>query len=150
MVLYSFSHRARLMESTDPHCSKWYQERKTATQTLLKILCTNIARRNTLNILSLKYLMAISKLHKCSHRSIKNIFSLCLHFHLQWIHISTGNERELWMFYVFYIDWVGLFNSIAAYRYLEVLWKSFQNRWAEAIKTKIIDCFSNSCRQQNN
>lgn len=45
------------------------------------------------------------------------------------------------MFYVFCIDWVGLFNSIAAYPYLEVQWKSFENQWAEASKTKIIDCF---------
>lgn len=45
------------------------------------------------------------------------------------------------MCYVFYIDWVGLFNSIAAYPYLEGQWKSFENQWAEASKTKIIDCF---------
>lgn len=45
------------------------------------------------------------------------------------------------MFYAFYIDWEGLFNSIAAYPYFEVQWKSFENQWAEASKTKIIDCF---------
>lgn len=45
------------------------------------------------------------------------------------------------MCYVFYIDWAGLFNSIAAYPYLEGQWKSFENQWAEASKTKIIDCF---------
>lgn len=45
------------------------------------------------------------------------------------------------MCYVFYIDWVGLFNSIAAYPYLAVQWKLFVNQWAEASKTEIIDCF---------
>lgn len=50
--------------------------------------------------------------------------------------------------YVFYIDWAGLFNSIVAYPGfgggvggVGVQWKSFGNQWAEASKTKIIDCF---------
>lgn len=43
--------------------------------------------------------------------------------------------------YVFYIDWAGLFNSIAAYPDLGGQWKSFGNQWAEASKTKIIDFF---------
>lgn len=76
MVFHSFSHRAKLMESADPYCSKWLQRRKTAAQILFEILFTNIARSNTLNILYSKYLIAINKLHNSSHRSINASFSL--------------------------------------------------------------------------
>ena len=51
-------------------------EKQTATQILLEILSTNIARSNALNILYSKYLMAINKLHNSFHRSIKVSFSL--------------------------------------------------------------------------
>ena len=64
------------MESADPYRSKWLQKRETASQILLKILCTNIARSNALNILYSKYAMAIHKLHNSVHRSIKVSFSL--------------------------------------------------------------------------
>lgn len=46
-----------------------------------------------------------------------------------------------WMCYMFHIDLPGLLNSITAYPYFVGLWKSLENRWAEASKTKIIDCF---------
>lgn len=105
----------------------------------LRIPRTNIARSNALNILYSKYLMAIHKLHNSVHRSI-NFQFVCI-FICNEFSVSTGYEREAWMCYVFYIDWVGLFNSIAAYPYLEGQWKSFENQWAEASKTKIIDCF---------
>lgn len=114
------------------------------------VLCINIARSKALNILYSKYLMTIHKPHYNSHRSIKVSFTLFAFSSAMSSPFSTGYERGVWMCYVFYIDWAGLFNSIAAYPYLERQWKSFENQWAEAGKTKIIDLLSNSCRQQNN
>jgi len=64
------------MESADPYCSKWHEKRTAAAQSLFEILRTNIARSNTLNILYSKYLKAINKLYKSSHRSIKVSFIL--------------------------------------------------------------------------
>lgn len=96
-------------------------------------------RRNGLNMLYLKYLMGISELHK---RSIK--------VSSEFVCISPCNE-----FSVFHQLWkwkrgrVTCFLSIGRAYLIQLLhiltwrgqWKSFENQWAEASKTKIIDCF---------
>lgn len=113
------------------------RKRKKAARVLFEILCTNIARSHTLNILYSKSIWWLSL------NFVKAFIDLvCLHFHLQWIlSCPRAMSESSECFYVFSIDWVGLFNSIAAYPYLEVQRKSFENQWVEASKTKIIDCF---------
>lgn len=72
-----FSHRAMLIESTAFYTAqKCFENRQTSSQLLLKNLCTNIARRNILNSLYSKYLIASHKLHNSFHRSIKVSFTL--------------------------------------------------------------------------
>lgn len=145
-----FSHRAMLIESTAFYAAqKCFENRQTSSQFLLKNLCTNIARRNILKSLYSKYLIASHKLHNSFHRSIKVSFTLFEFSSAMCSQFPGGCEREVCMSYVFYIDWVGLFNSIAAYLYLEGRCKSFGNQWAEASKAKIIDCFQTPAGRRN-
>lgn len=110
MVLLLFSHRAETREDADSfNAQKWFE--KSAAQILQKNPCTNIARSNTLNILYSEYLMAIYKPHNSFHWTIKVSFVLFAFSSAMCSQFPAAMKEK----YVFYIDWAGLFNSIAAY-----------------------------------
>lgn len=81
--------------------------------------------------------MAIHKAHNSAHTSIKLSFGLFAFLSATTSLFPQAMKHKCGRVI---IDWAGLFNSIAAYPYLEGQWKSFENQWAEASKTKIIDC----------
>lgn len=84
--------------------------------------------------------MAIHKAHNGFHQTITVSFVLFAVSSAMCSQFPASMKKK----YVFYIDWAGLFNSIVANPDLRgggVAWKSFGNQWAEASKTKIIDCF---------
>lgn len=138
------------MESADPYCSEWKKESQTAAPAPPWSVWDSVHTRSAAVMhwifYILKHLMTISKLHSSFHRSIQVsfcLFAVFFFFMCNEFCLSTGYERGKrgCVFMYFILIGLGLFNSIAAYPYLEGQWKSFENQWAEAGKTKIIDCF---------